>query len=119
MSPQERKSIFQYKRDDLYYKTFGRNVRQFLQDDFIAGTGYKKDLKGTDGSYFYDKLLKYANKMQFHKNKEFGIDRVVCYFGSLINHREYKKACPKELLPLSKEVYNTFNMFTKEKLYTL
>ncbi len=45
--------------------------------------------------------------------------RVICFMGSLINHREFKKACPSHLLSLSYQIYNTFNMFTKEKLFNL
>ena len=73
----EKLTIFENKRDDLFYKTFGRTVRKFLQDDFIAMTGYDKELKGTDGSYYQKNLRKYAKVRNFHKDQPFDLDRMV------------------------------------------
>lgn len=119
LTPDEKRRIFNNRRDDLYYKTFGRDVRKFLQDDFTEFTGYQKEAKGKDGAYFYKCLRQYAKHMKFAKDANFTTEQIVCYLGSLINHREFKKACPKQFLQLSYKVYNTFNLFTKEKLYSL
>ena len=116
---EKKSSIFWNKRDDLFYKTFGRDVRKFLQDDFTEYTKYCKENKGKGGVYFYQCLVKYATYMNFHKNTNISIESIVCYLGSLINHREFKKAWPSEMLELSYDVYNTFNLFTKERLYKL
>lgn len=119
LTPDEKRRIFNNRRDDLFYKTFGRDVRKFLQDDFTDFTGYQKEAKGKDGAYFYKCLKEYAKHMRFSKGTSFTTEQIVCYLGSLINHREFKKACPKQFLQLSYKVYNTFNLFTKEKLYSL
>ena len=118
-SQSEKVSIFGNKRDDLFYKTFGRDVRKFLQDDFTEFTRYRKENKGKDGAYFNECLYKYANYMNFHKDTSIPIENIICYLGSLINHREFKKAWPLDLLDMSYQVYNTFNLFTKERLYKL
>lgn len=119
LTPTEKATIFDNKRDDLYYKTFGRDVRKFLQDDFTEFTGYSKDSKGKEGRYFYSCLVRYAEHMNFHKNTDVTLGNIVWYLGSLINHREFKKSCPTEFLDLSYQVYNTFNLFTKERLFNL
>jgi len=144
----QRKTLFNDKRDDLYYKTFGRDVRKFLQDDFTDLTGYLKEKKDKRGRYFLRCLNGYAKHLMLIFNKGlvtsqgahttisptnfdsepvvFGrseptfdsteCSKLVCFLGSLINHREYKKACPVSLAQLSRTIYNTFNQFTKEKV---
>ena len=119
LTPNEKATIFDNKRDDLFYKTFGRDVRKYLQDDFTAFTKYQKDWKGKDGRYFYEWLVNYAEQKKFHYNTNVTLVNIVWYLGSLINHREFKKACPPEYIDLSYQVYNTFNLFTKERLFNL
>ena len=119
LTPVEKATIFDNKRDDLFYKTFGREVRKFLQDDFTNFTNYRKDSKGKDGKYFYECLVSYAERMNFHQNTDVTLGNIVWYLGSLINHREFKKAWPAEYADLSYQVYNTFNLFTKERLFNL
>jgi hypothetical protein len=37
----KRKAAFGTKRDDLFYKTIGRDVRKYLQEQFQCGLGNK------------------------------------------------------------------------------
>ena len=53
LSSEEKRGIFNNGRDDLFYKTFARDVRKFWQDSMIAYTGYKKENKGKKGIHFY------------------------------------------------------------------
>lgn len=119
LSPEEKRGIFNNGRDDLFYKTFARDVRKFWQDSMIAFTGYKKEDKGRNGTHFYQCCRRFVSHIQLHKVYGLEKARVTCFIGSLINHREFKKACPNHLIDLSYQIYNTFNMFTKEKLFNL
>ena len=77
LTTSEKLSIFRNKRDDLFYKTFGRAVRKFLEDDFVKTTGYDKKFKGNDGKYYYEHLVLYAKIRNFHKFHSFGLERMV------------------------------------------
>lgn len=77
LTPEEKRRLFSNKRDDLYYKTFGRDVRKFLQDDFTDYTGYTKEDKGKNGAYFYKLLTKYAQHMRFAEGRNFDTEVIV------------------------------------------
>jgi hypothetical protein len=53
LSHEDKRVVFNNGRDDLFYKTFARDVRKFWQDSMIAYTGYKKEDKGRNGVHFY------------------------------------------------------------------
>lgn len=129
LTHQEKLRYFGGKRDDLFYKTFVRDVRKFWQDNVVESEenkgalityrGYNKEMKGKGGLYFYNCLKSFEEIMQLSKGQDFSSERMVCYLGSLINHREFIKAWPKHLKRLSDNIHNVFSKFTKERLYKL
>ena len=102
LSHQDKMNHFEGKRDDLFYKTFVRDVRKFWQDSMISYTGYKKEEKGLHGLHFYRCLTQFESHMQLSLGQKFSSEVMICYLGSLINQREFSKSCPKHLLKLSK-----------------
>ncbi len=119
----EKANLFGGKRDDLFYKTFVRDVRKFWEDNFsqmeMATSSFSKEKKDKKGIQFYSLLQQYEESLQLSSEHELTSEEIVCYLGSLINHREFIKACPKHLKKLSDNIHYVFTKFTKERLYNL
>jgi len=120
----EKSKLFGGKRDDLFYKTFVRDVRKFWEDRLIEQEKVWikhviKNKRDKKGAQFYKSLQEYENYLQLSAGEDFTSEDMVWYLGSLINHREFIKACPKNLTKLSDEIHYVFTKFTKERLYKL
>eukprot|EP00344_Euplotes_crassus_P010631 CAMPEP_0196999510 /NCGR_PEP_ID=MMETSP1380-20130617/4664_1 /TAXON_ID=5936 /ORGANISM="Euplotes crassus, Strain CT5" /LENGTH=258 /DNA_ID=CAMNT_0042416453 /DNA_START=185 /DNA_END=961 /DNA_ORIENTATION=- len=115
----EKSRLFGGKRDDLFYKTFVRDIRKFWEDGLVEYNTCSMDKKDKKGVQFYKLLQQYERSLGLSEGETFSSEEMVCYLGSLINHREFIKACPKKLKNLSDNIHYVFTKFTKERLYKL
>jgi len=115
-----RKEIFGEKRDDLYYKTIGRDVRKYLQErfqQFLVKTSLKEWIK--NGTYF--KYMKEYFDTEIAPLMEGNVDMAsaFCCVATLVSYKGYSKYCNKNLQAFSLNIHDSLHNFTKSKLVNL
>lgn len=73
----EKAKLFGGKRDDLFYKTFVRDVRKFWEDALVEHNKYLKDKRDKNGSHFYHLLQEFERHLGLSVGQEFSSEEMV------------------------------------------
>lgn len=116
----ERKAAFGDKRDDLFYKTIGRDVRKYLQEQFQVFLG-EKTLKECIRNGTFLKEVKSFFQKQISTEVPLDVDseKVLCCVATLISYQGYAPYCLEENKDFSLKIHDSLHNFTKVKLINM
>lgn len=114
---EKRKAAFGTKRDDLFYKTIGRDVRKYLQEQFQCSLN-SKNLKECLRNGTFLKEFKQFFKNEFSSDLTSSVDdsKVFCWVASLVSYQAYTPFCDENNKELSLKIHDSLHNFTKAKL---
>lgn len=116
----ERKSAFGTKRDDLFYKTIGRDVRKYLQEKFQVYLGNKSLNEIQKNGTFLKYVRAFFNSEVAPKlNSSSNHSRVLAWVATLISYNLFSKLCEEHLKELCLKIHDSLHNFTKVKLINL
>jgi hypothetical protein len=116
----ERKAAFGSKRDDLFYKTIGRDVRKFLQESFQSNLGGKSLKHILKNQTFYKEVQDFF-QAEIVPRMSSSIDskKVLWCFATLISYNGFMPYCDFHLSDISLKIHDSLHNFTKVKLINL
>ena len=116
----KRKAAFGTKRDDLFYKTIGRDVRKYLQEQFQCGLG-SKSLKEWLRNGTFLKEIKQFFKKEFNSdlNQDSSNDKLFCCVATLVSYQGYSPFLNENNSSFALKIHDSLHNFTKAKLINL
>lgn len=117
----ERKAAFGNKRDDLFYKTIGRDVRKYLQECFHSILG-EKSMKQwlKNGASFIKDVKKLLNKdIVPELSSKADIEKVFVCVATLVSYQGFTPFWEEDSKNTSFNIHDSLHNFTKEKLINL
>lgn len=117
----ERKAAFGNKRDDLFYKTIGRDVRKYLQECFHSNLG-EKSMKQClkNGTSFIKDVKKLLNKdIVPELSSKADVEKVFVCLATLVSYQGFNPYCDETSKNTSFSIHDSLHNFTKEKLINL
>ena len=98
----ERKAAFGNKRDDLFYKTIGRDVRKFLQESFQLKLGGKSLKHVLKNQTFYKEVQDFF-QAEIVPRMSSSVDskKVLCCFATLVSYNGFMPYCDSHLSDIS------------------
>ena len=116
----KRKAAFGTKRDDLFYKTIGRDVRKYLQEQFQCGLG-SKSLKEWLRNGTFLKEIKQFYKKEFNSklSQDSSDDKLFCCISTLVSYQGFTPFLNNSNKEFSVKIHDSLHNFTKAKLINL
>jgi len=116
----ERKAAFGDKRDDLFYKTIGRDVRKYIQESFQSHLGEKNLKHVLKNQTFYREVQEFFKaEILPYLSSDSDVEKVLCCVATLVSYQGYSSYCDKDLSEISLKVHDSLHNFTKVKLINL
>lgn len=116
----ERKAAFGDKRDDLFYKTIGRDVRKYLQEQFqliLGGRSLKECIR--TGTFLRDVKALFSKEILRVLAPKANPDKVLCCLATLVSYQGYAPYCAESSKNTSFDIHDSLHNFTKVKLINL
>ena len=117
---EKRKAAFGTKRDDLFYKTIGRDVRKYLQEQFqcsLSGRNLKESLR--NGTFLKDAKQFFNKEFNSTTIKGLNLEKVFSCVATLISYQGYTPYCEQINCEFSLKIHDSLHNFTKAKLIDL
>lgn len=112
----KRRAAFGDKRDDLFYKTIGRDVRKFLQEEFQQFLGGKSIKEWIKDSTFLRHIKDFYRCIIAPKlSSSTDYTQMICCIATLVSHQGYAPFCSEN----SEKIHDSLHNFTKMKLIKL
>lgn len=116
----ERKNAFGNKRDDLFYKTIGRDVRKYLQEQFQLYMGEHNIKECQKYGTFLRKFKDFFTEVIEPKLPSFSDQqKMASCVATLVSYNMFKSYCDKNLKDYSFKIHDSLHNFTKVKLVNL
>lgn len=112
----KRRAAFGDKRDDLFYKTIGRDVRKFMQEEFQQFLGGKSIKELIKDSTFLKHIKDFYRCIISPKlSSSTDYNQIICCIATLVSHQGYAPFCSEN----SEKIHDSLHNFTKMKLIKL
>lgn len=117
---EKRKAVFGTKRDDLFYKTIGRDVRKYLQDKFqstLNGRNLKEWMR--NGAFLKDIKQFFNEEIAPELPPSADIEKVFWCVATLVSYQGYLPFWTEMNAKFSLNIHDSLHNFTKVKLINL
>jgi hypothetical protein len=114
---EKRKAAFGTKRDDLFYKTIGRDVRKYLQEQFqcsLSGKNLKECLR--NGTFLKEFKQFFQNEFSSDLSNDLNTSKLFCCVATLVSYQGYTPYCDEKNKEFSLKIHDSLHNFTKAKL---